>query len=281
MVVALPMISCMMAYRSVTRMWMICANSKVGSLGYVEDFNCEKTWLARLVVCQNMYNTNLLLADVYESWALLHFADLALKIITASQTKQVQTISDRDVTDNVAARMGKSLHSLTKQGVYLFMGTCFMQAIYHLLTTSVEAYLGGAVTLPFSQTVYRIRTQVHYLFLGMGIVASTAAINNVITVERTFAESLKHFEPDLKFWSIKILLTLGFMQSMLLEIPPLSYLSVTEQDLFYASILSAECFGVSLLQWRAWKPSEKWLEDLRDAQLQMHEPTSSRWTPIH
>ena len=63
------------------------------------------------------------------------------------------------------------------------MGTCFMQAIYHLLTTSVEAYLGGAVTLPFSQTVYRIRTQVHYLFLGMGIVASTAAINNVITVE--------------------------------------------------------------------------------------------------
>ena len=68
-------------------------------------------------------------------------------------------------------------------GVYLFMGTCFMQAIYHLLTTSVEAYLGGAVTLPFNQTVYRIRTQVHYLFLGMGIVASTAAINNVITVE--------------------------------------------------------------------------------------------------
>ena len=44
-----------MAYRSVTRMWMICANSKVGSLGYVEDFHREKTWLARLVVCQNMH----------------------------------------------------------------------------------------------------------------------------------------------------------------------------------------------------------------------------------
>ena len=55
MILALPMISCMMAYRSVTRMWMICVNSKVGSLGYVEDFNGQRTWLARLVVCQNMH----------------------------------------------------------------------------------------------------------------------------------------------------------------------------------------------------------------------------------
>ena len=55
MIIASPMISCMMAYRSVTRMWMICVNSKVGSLGYVEDFEGNKTWLARLVVCQNMH----------------------------------------------------------------------------------------------------------------------------------------------------------------------------------------------------------------------------------
>ena len=54
MIVALPMISCLMAYRSVTRMWMVCINSKVGSLDYVEDFEGKKTWLARLVVCQNM-----------------------------------------------------------------------------------------------------------------------------------------------------------------------------------------------------------------------------------
>lgn len=27
MIIALPMIACMMSYRSVTRMWMICANS--------------------------------------------------------------------------------------------------------------------------------------------------------------------------------------------------------------------------------------------------------------
>ncbi|CAE7835186.1 unnamed protein product [Symbiodinium sp. CCMP2592] len=254
MIIALPMISCMMAYRSVTRMWMICINSKVGSLGYVEDFEGNKTWLARLVVCQNMYDTNFLLADVYESWALLHFADLALQIISASG----------NTSDERTTKLDKSLQDLTKQGIYLFNGTCLMEALYHLVTTSVEAYLGGDYTLSFNKIVYRIRSKVHFLFLGMGSVASTAAIGNVVTVERTFSESLMCFEPHMKFWSTKILLTLGFMQSLLLEIPPLSYLSVTEKDLFYASVLCAECFGVSLLLWRAWNPSERWLDVLKE-----------------
>ncbi|OLP89170.1 hypothetical protein AK812_SmicGene29410 [Symbiodinium microadriaticum] len=253
MIIALPMISCMMAYRSVTRMWMICVNSKVGSLGYVEDFEGNKTWLARLVVCQNMYDTNFLLADVYESWALLHFADLALQIISAG-----------NISDERTTKLDKSLQTLTKQGIYLFNGTCFMEALYHLVTTSVEAYLGGDYTLSFNKIVYRIRSKVHFLFLGMGSVASTAAIGNVVTVELTFSESLMCFEPHMKFWSTKILLTLGFMQSLLLEIPPLSYLSATEKDLFYASALCAECFGVSLLLWRAWNPSEQWLEILKE-----------------
>lgn len=36
----------------------------VGSLGYVEDFSGNKTWVARLVVCQNMYDTQLHKNDV-------------------------------------------------------------------------------------------------------------------------------------------------------------------------------------------------------------------------
>ena len=58
-----------------------------------------------------------------------------------------------------------------------------MQATYHLVTTSVEAYLGGALTLPFNEMVYHSRAKVHFLFLGMGSIASTAAISNVVTVE--------------------------------------------------------------------------------------------------
>eukprot|EP00913_Durusdinium_trenchii_P033847 g31684.t1 len=132
MIIALPMIACMMSYRSVTRMWMICANSKVGSLGYVEDFQGNRTW----------------------------------------------------------EKLTESVDALTKQGIYLFNGTCFLEAAYSLFTTSVEAYLGGDRTLKFNERVYRSRTRVHYFFLGMGAIASSAAIGNVVTVEMTFEKQL-------------------------------------------------------------------------------------------
>eukprot|EP00435_Cladocopium_sp_Y103_P059682 s350_g21.t1 len=141
--------------------------------------------------------------------------------------------------------------------IYLFNGTCFAEATYSLVTTSVEAYLGGARTMEFNERVYRSRSRVHYFFLGMGAVASSAAIGNVVTVEMTFEEWLESFRPSAKFWSTKILLSIGFIQTLLLEIPPLStHLSITEKDLFYASLLCIECFLLSLLHVIAWNPSE-------------------------
>merc|ERR1712129_78876 len=104
----------------------------------------------------------------------------------------------------------------------------------------------------------------HYFFLGMGTIASSAAIGNVVTVEHTFEEFLNKFSPSPKFWSTKILVTIAFLQSLLLYVPPLSYLSITEQSLFYASALTMECFVVSLLHLKAWQPEESWYSDLRE-----------------
>ncbi|CAK9115442.1 unnamed protein product [Durusdinium trenchii] len=237
MIIALPMIACMMSYRSVTRMWMICANSKVGSLGYVEDFQGNRTWVARLVVCQNMYETNFLLTDLYESWALLHFANLALQIIASRSTKPSRASVPQPAARasqtvmSLQEKLTESVDALTKQGIYLFNGTCFLEAAYSLFTTSVEAYLGGDRTLKFNERVYRSRTRVHYFFLGMGAIASSAAIGNVVTVEMTFEKQLETFRPSAKFWSTKILLSIGFIQTLLLEVPPLSTsLSITEKE---------------------------------------------------
>ena len=60
---------------------------------------------------QHRYDTNFLLADVYESWALLHFADLALQIISASG----------NTSDERTTKLDKSLQDLTKQGFGLHM----------------------------------------------------------------------------------------------------------------------------------------------------------------
>ena len=164
MIIALPMIACMMSFRSVTRMWMICANSTVGSLATVEDFKGRATWLARLVVCQNNYETNFLMSDLYESWALLHFANLALSIIENEHRRRRTRM--RDSTMQLEEKMTESINLLTKQGIYLFNGTCFLEAAYSLLTTSVEAYFGGERSMQFNERVYRSRSHVHYFFLG-------------------------------------------------------------------------------------------------------------------
>ena len=97
----------------------------------------------------------------------------------------------------------------------------------------------------------------------MGAIASTAAIGNVVTVEFTFHPLLHDFRPSAKFWSTKILISIGFIQTLLLEIPPLSSFSITERDLFYASLLCLECFLVSLLHVIAWNPREPWLLELK------------------
>mmetsp|Transcript_88374 Transcript_88374/g.197732 ORF Transcript_88374/g.197732 Transcript_88374/m.197732 type:complete len:250 (+) Transcript_88374:2-751(+) len=244
-----------MAYRSVSRMWMICANSKVGSLGYVEDFNGNRDWLARLVLCQNMYTTNFMISDVYESWALLHFANLTLAVVEAEQRKRGSADS---------GTYSRGLASLTNQGIYLFNFTCGLEALYHLFTTSVEAFFDeNGQVLNFLIMVHQYREQVEFFFLGMGAIASTAAIGNVVTVEVTFEEFLEDFRPSAKFWSTKILVSIAFMQSLLLHVPPLNYLSVTEKDLFYSSALCMECFGVSVLHVFAWVPGESWYADLR------------------
>lgn len=310
MIIALPMIACMMSFRSVTRMWMICSNSTVGSLATVEDFQGRATWLARLVVCQNNYETNFLMSDLYESWALLHFANLALSIIENEHRRRHSRM--RDSTMQLEEKRTESINLLTKQGIYLFNGTCFLEAAYSLLTTSVEAFFGGERSMQFNERVYRSRSHVHYFFLGtwpclihskghgnqsetvqllggrplfrcfkdllgalrshlslpktrgMGTIASTAAIGNVVTVELTFKDLLRDFRPSAKFWSTKILISIGFIQTLLLEIPPLSsHLSITERDLFYASLLCLECFFVSLLHVIAWDPREPWLWELK------------------
>ena len=50
-----------------------------------------------------------------------------------------------------------------------------------------------------------------YLFAA-GFIASTEAISNVVTVERTFHAHLTEFRPSPKFWSVKVLVSIAFLQ---------------------------------------------------------------------
>merc|ERR1711972_1301056 len=108
----------------------------------------------------------------------------------------------------------------------------------------------------------KVKGKVKNIFLGFGFAASFAAIGNIMTVEKDFHEFLHGFSPSLKFWGTKVLVTLACVQSVMLAVtPPFSAWQANYVNLLYASALSLECCGISLLHLRAWQADEGWYED--------------------
>ena len=180
--------------------------------------------------------------------------------------------------------MQSSLGSLTIAGIDLFFYTCIIQAIYTISITSLGFYgimgqmqsLGVSSKLidhyfsldPKHHSVFQseyVRETVHWFFLGAGCVASAAAIGNIVLVETVFHESFKQLNPSAKFWGIKILVTLAFMQScVLLLLPPFSSWPAVRSNLLYASCLTLECFLLSLSHLWAWHHDEDWYDESPD-----------------
>merc|ERR1711918_246773 len=80
---------------------------------------------------------------------------------------------------------------------------------------------------------------------------------------------LEGFNVALKFMSAKVLVSLAFLQSLVLLVPPFSLLSQTRQKLFYASAMCFECFLISIFHLAAWSKRERWFQEseLRAAAL--------------
>merc|ERR1712048_1309074 len=159
-----------------------------------------------------------------------------------------------DVTQTNQQLMN-TMASQTVSGVMYFCVSCGLQATYTLTVTTLEYYNHPIEML----STPSIKEKAHYFFLGMGTIASAVAIQNIITVEHTFGHKfLSMFNPSRKFWSAKVLVSLAFMQTCLLYVPPLSSMSETKQNMFYSSAICCECFFISLFHLLAWNHTEKW-----------------------
>merc|ERR1740121_945138 len=80
-----------------------------------------------------------------------------------------------------------------------------------------------------------------------------------MTVETDFHLFLHDFSPSLKFWGTKILVSLAFLQSLLLKVvPPFALWTDSRKNLLYAAILTAECFFITLMHVKAWNTEERW-----------------------
>eukprot|EP00812_Abedinium_dasypus_P009946 NODE_359_length_1636_cov_392.094877.p2 GENE.NODE_359_length_1636_cov_392.094877~~NODE_359_length_1636_cov_392.094877.p2 ORF type:complete len:465 (-),score=166.05 NODE_359_length_1636_cov_392.094877:136-1530(-) len=261
-ILALPAFYGLMAFKSVERMWQVVVDH-VGESG-AHQFG---SWTERKGFLEEMYDSNFMVGDIYETYALVTFGQLIMGVLINSiAERRLGKQSEEEKEEmSIVEKLEESMKGLTVAGVKLFAYTCLAQGSYTLIVTSMS-YLGlfpgyfdtdpkhpGFLQQPW------LKAKVSTFFYGCGTVASCAAINNIMTVEKDFHSFLHHFKPSPKFWGTKVLVTLAFLQTILLGVvPPFNSWSTVRSDLFYASVLTCECFIIALLHIRAWSEREGW-----------------------
>lgn len=290
-ILALPFVYGLMSFQGVVRMWGV-------SINYIGEHGHFKTWENRKAYLEDMYDEARMLGDVYETVALLTFGALALRVLDHRVNRRMKrallhsnsldsvenledmAISHEDTTIATNSSVMKKLSSsvkklmaemrdITMYGVMLFAATCILQAVYQFFITTFAYYEWweclfrkydkvGLEKAGLLQST-TVQNKVNYFFLGAGFVSSFAAIGNLVHIERGFhSAELEEFGPFLKFWGTKVLVSLAYLQDMAQYVPPFSGWSEPYFQLFYASLVTLECLGISILHVWAWSPYEKW-----------------------
>lgn len=263
-VLALPMVYGAMAFKSVLRMLSLFTgmpDSDVG--GQTSDVGANGTswthaprhamdWNQRQQLELELYAANYQTADLYEAWALYQFARLCLTELKDWYRRELKIDTLELVT---------TVSTLTVQGVLSFVFVCLLNATF---TISLATYLmirASPVGDEHWPNEAPYQTTVEHVFVGMGLVSSTAAICNVVTVERTFHSQLHDLSPSSKFWSTKIMVSIAFIQEVVLSIIvrfSRDTLSELQEKLVYSSLICYEVFFVSLFHLYAWPEDEPW-----------------------
>eukprot|EP00927_Polykrikos_kofoidii_P062729 TRINITY_DN57537_c0_g1_i1.p1 TRINITY_DN57537_c0_g1~~TRINITY_DN57537_c0_g1_i1.p1 ORF type:complete len:439 (-),score=57.44 TRINITY_DN57537_c0_g1_i1:156-1472(-) len=255
-ILSLPMFYSQMAARSVVRMFQVVINH-VGNDTDQMFLNAEE----RKAFLQQMFEANFCVADIYEALALLAFGNVVM-VVLKQKFISLTTLERERI---IVVQMGNSIERLALAGVHLFAGAWLVQGAYFLGVTTMGYLRWGNrwfsidIANPgfFQTPVMKVYTD--GCFSGMGFVASAAAISNLFFLEVSFTTLLAEFGTKQKFWAVKILVTVSYMQMTgLAYVNPMLEFSETHGYLWYASMLCFECFVLSLLHGLAWRPKETW-----------------------
>jgi hypothetical protein len=278
-VLILPAVYGLMSFKSTCRMWFVMINHVPSGLGnHTTTGDLYTSYEERKNFLLEMYEANFMVGDIYETYALVTFGWLVMGVVDKKIQKMKKIFEeDRNTTPDMLAdidKLLKAMGELTIAGVQLFALSCLLQGTYNLIITtfafdfptvgqdyfSIEPGEDGEPRGMFQKTAMKDMT--HYFFLGAGFIASFAAINNLMTVESDFEEILEEFSPSLKFWGTKILVSLAFLQSILISLflTPNGW-SEIQSNLFYSSMLCLECLVIAIFHLKGWAADEKWYHD--------------------
>lgn len=232
--------------------------------------------------------TDLSVAAVYESWALFQFGRLILALISRNVERKQQS---EDVSVRIGAEaLAHANHAVTNLawiGLTIFLIVCVAQSGYDIYLT----YAFSSSEDWYSYSVGRD------YFVAAGWVASAAAIWNITVMERTFGEILEGFVSRTKFVGMKILISMAFFQSGVLEIlqwitsvlpdswqteidkcPVLGDIlafSTPKTMLFYSALFIWECFIIGMINFCAWTSEEEWYHYDKEPERMLSDESSS------
>lgn len=167
-------------------MWMIFTGGFDAALEW-PDFD------KRVVILQDIYQSNYTVADLYEAWALYAFANLCISYI--------------DLVLNASHHVFNPLREVMLSGILGFVMVTAGQSILKLSIAFLESSI-----MPDICETYADFCHLDQQFQGAGFVASAVAIFNIRVVENEFHTDMIRFKPTMKFWATKVLVSIAFIQ---------------------------------------------------------------------
>jgi len=224
-------------------------------------------WSGFLEHLDSQYALCFSIADMFEALSLWYFASLCLSYIDARNKRGVfahscQFCSKREqpgygqssVITNV---LMKPLKELTMQGVTFFVVIDFVQAAAYFVVDLLSA--PHLLKSDNAQQLKNALESQSTFIEGFVFSTSTIAILNLVTFEKHMHRLLEGFQPKLKFLSAKIIVSLAFIQQIVLAqasnvLPGGGFFLEEQQDLLYASLMCLEMPVIALLTYAAWRP---------------------------
>lgn len=266
-VATLPMIYGVFALDCVIQMLQLMTGRAFWNF-HSESTPAKKTWGIISHLTQERYSTNLELADLYEAWALYNFGRLCLMRVRRQVRLEIPLLrralisglhvehQDRLLVFSDPERfLFRPLEVTTGIGVKIFVYTCILKSILSLTITFLA---DEPFHINVCEQAPTICAQLPCME-GAAFVTSSIAILSLIAIEHGFHDilSVEGFAPILKFLGVKLLVSITFIQSLLMNVVMKQMLQYSDEQiqLGYACLLCFEVLPISVLTYVAWKPS--------------------------
>lgn len=245
----------------------------------------QQCWADFIERSERWYNLNFLVADLYEARVLYCFGTLCMEYIELQRRKrgllshscpECQFQCPRCKGDNLAISqvLLAPLRAMTLQGLQFFVWTNYFRSV--LMIALEVLRMNAPETWNYvNDSMYQMGAT-DAVWQGFTFCVSSIAIWNLVTFESHLSQQLHGFKPKLKFLSAKIIVSLAFLQEIVLKIVCHGKdWRPYQVNLAYASLMSVEILFVAILQYLAWKPCE--VETLvalsRETSVRLHPDT--------